>query len=850
MSAAPSRSASDELDAQHRERQPVAAVAGQPPLDRRGPRRDARAGEVARVLDRRAARRRAARAAAAPSAGASPRRERVVGSGRARGEPRSRAAGSASGSAAFARRARAASRSCSGDRRPDVRRARPREARASTSGSAACASGSGAGVGGRRRRLGGRRARAAARRRAGRGRPAAWGPAGAALERGGGERRDDGAEAVGEVGDLRRVRALGAVAAAPTRSRRAAPRARSTASSGDGAAARCPAPGGQRRERPAGLEVVERGVGGQRRGRPPRTGAGRRRRTRGPGSRRRALQRRDGDELDEPRLGDGSRAVERRGIGDGPRAAPAEGGGGHARSSYRTDRTRRGPACADIASAWRPCSPSTRPARPCSSRPARSPPRTCPSPQRRSAACSPRTSSPPATCRRSPTARWTASSSPRAPRAAACAIVGESRAGAPADGGARRGRGAADLHRRGRAAGRRRPACSRSSRGRPRRTAGDHPAGDAPPGQHVRGAGEDVAGGRPGPRARDARSAPPRSASPSSPAARAVTCARRPRVAVLATGDELSAARRAARAGPDPRLQRRSRSPRSPASAGARGRRARPRARRPAARARRRSPPRSSAADVLVVSGGVSVGPHDHVKPALDGARRRGALLARRAAPGQADVVRHPRRHARLRAARQPGLARWSPSSSSPARAGRAPGRRARRARASARALAEAVPRTPGARRGGPRAAHRRRRRPQRHADRPAGLAPAHLDARRRRPGDRAPPATASSPAGERRRRSSCCGASARVEVARSRGWSARSAPAPASSIASGRSAQQLLELGAVGRVAWPTSRAATSAGAAHRARVRRSRSPRSAAEVVGDRPPGAGAPTPSRHAA
>ena len=41
-------------------------------------------------------------------------------------------------------------------------------------------------------------------------------------------------------------------------------------------------------------------------------------------------------------------------------------------------------------------------------------------------------------------------------------------------------------------------------------------------------------------------------------------------------------------------------------------------------------------ADVLVTSGGVSVGPHDLVRPTLAGARGRGGVLGRRDAPGQA----------------------------------------------------------------------------------------------------------------------------------------------------------------------------------------------------------------------
>ena len=61
-------------------------------------------------------------------------------------------------------------------------------------------------------------------------------------------------------------------------------------------------------------------------------------------------------------------------------------------------------------------------------------------------------------------------------------------------------------------------------------------------------------------------------------------------------------------------------------------------------------------ADVLVTSGGVSVGVHDLVRARRGRARRRGGLLAGRRAAGQADRVRRARPHARLRAAGQPGL--------------------------------------------------------------------------------------------------------------------------------------------------------------------------------------------------
>ena len=47
--------------------------------------------------------------------------------------------------------------------------------------------------------------------------------------------------------------------------------------------------------------------------------------------------------------------------------------------------------------------------------------------------------------------------------------------------------------------------------------------------------------------------------------------------------------------------------------------------------------------DVLVTSGGVSVGPHDLVRADRGRARRRGGLLARRGEAGQADLVRRAR---------------------------------------------------------------------------------------------------------------------------------------------------------------------------------------------------------------
>ena len=89
-----------------------------------------------------------------------------------------------------------------------------------------------------------------------------------------------------------------------------------------------------------------------------------------------------------------------------------------------------------------------------------------------------------------------------------------------------------------------------------------------------------------------------------------------PAAAPARHGVGAAAARRAARAGPDPRVQRAD----GDAARGPRGRGARRRRRgRPTTAPRRSSAvERGLAGDVLVVSGGVSVGPHDHVKPAFE----------------------------------------------------------------------------------------------------------------------------------------------------------------------------------------------------------------------------------------
>ena len=94
-----------------------------------------------------------------------------------------------------------------------------------------------------------------------------------------------------------------------------------------------------------------------------------------------------------------------------------------------------------------------------------------------------------------------------------------------------------------------------------------------------------------------------------------VACARRPRVTVLTTGDELQEPGEPLRPGAIRNSNAYSLAALVERS-GARAGRRRDRARRP----RRAPATRSSAAlggDVTVVSGGVSVGEHDHVRPAL-----------------------------------------------------------------------------------------------------------------------------------------------------------------------------------------------------------------------------------------
>ena len=139
------------------------------------------------------------------------------------------------------------------------------------------------------------------------------------------------------------------------------------------------------------------------------------------------------------------------------------------------------------------------------------------------------------------------------------------------------------------------------------------------PARNVRFRGEDVPAGH-GAAARRASGSPPQAltARRRRRPRRACPSTARPRVAVLATGDELVAAGHAARA----RARSTRRNGVDAAHAGRpRGRRGRSTsAPRPTTRprSRRASAAASTEADVLLVAGGVSVGEHDHVKGALD----------------------------------------------------------------------------------------------------------------------------------------------------------------------------------------------------------------------------------------
>ena len=187
-------------------------------------------------------------------------------------------------------------------------------------------------------------------------------------------------------------------------------------------------------------------------------------------------------------------------------------------------------------------------------------------------------------------------------------VVGESRAGAPARWRSARARPC------GSRPGRR---CPRGRRRRPERSSATATrstcATASPPGDNVRGRARTCAPARSC--SRGTRLGPAELGVAVGAGRAAMRCARRPRVAIVATGDELVDARRAARPG-------------QIHDSNALSLAALARARRRAVvlgapRARRRAAHRAALgaaldeADLVLVSGGVSVGPHDHVKPAL-----------------------------------------------------------------------------------------------------------------------------------------------------------------------------------------------------------------------------------------
>ena len=144
-------------------------------------------------------------------------------------------------------------------------------------------------------------------------------------------------------------------------------------------------------------------------------------------------------------------------------------------------------------------------------------------------------------------------------------------------------------------------------------------------------------------------------------------------------------------------------------------------------------------ADVVIISGGVSVGPHDHVKPALAALGVRGDLLERLAAAGQADLVRAGRRTARwcsgcpaTRSRRSsPSRCSWPPRwPRCRARPAPRPPRRPRRR------SARGVRRNPRRDQAIRVRLELRCRRPDRVSQRRSGLAHHQLAGRRRRAGD------------------------------------------------------------------------------------------------------------------
>ena len=162
---------------------------------------------------------------------------------------------------------------------------------------------------------------------------------------------------------------------------------------------------------------------------------------------------------------------------------------------------------------------------------------------------------------------------------------------------------------------------------------------------------------------------------------------------------------------------------------------------------------RGLAGDVLVVSGGVSVGPHDHVKPAFEACGVEEVLWRVRIKPGKPMWFGPPRRHAGVRAARATRCRASSASACSSSPRCGACRASATRARGSCAAGSPRPPRPSDGRTTFLTVAHRarRRRRARGDPDRAPGLAHDRR-ARRERRASRsrrtAPPALQAGDAG------------------------------------------------------------------------------------------------------
>ena len=278
--------------------------------------------------------------------------------------------------------------------------------------------------------------------------------------------------------------------------------------------------------------------------------------------------------------------------------------------------------------------------------------------------------------RRSPTRRWTASPcgpptrpAPRTTRRCACAIVGTLAAGAAPTVGGRAGRGGPDHDRRADAPGRRRRRHGRADRAWTATTTCWSQLDGGADGNHVRRVGRRRRG-------RPARSfagrhradaGPPRACWPASGVRRVPSCAAAP-------GRRDLDRRRAGRRRPAPLAPGQIRDSNRPHAAGAGGR----------AAASRPSTSGSVADDEAAISEALAARrrrvrrrrhqrrrQHGRLRLREGGARppRRHALDAGGHPAGQAARLRHRRRHARVRPARQPGVVDGVASSCSPARA-------------------------------------------------------------------------------------------------------------------------------------------------------------------------------------